>query len=350
MKKIFVMAYLRNNLGDDMFVMELLNRYPDVEFYVEVVEIKYAKAFEKKNNVKIIINENETFEKIDINQYDGYVYIGGSIFMEGGKVYNLDEGCLEFVKKCKILNKPFYYISSNYGPYQTEKYFNLSKETFKQCTDLCFRDQYSYNLFKDISTVRYAPDVLFSYEIAECKKEKDTIGISIIDLEIRENLRHKEDEYIQFLFNNINLYLQEGKNIYLFSFCNDEGDEKAIQKILNKFKDSDYKNRITVVRYNENIEEFLAIYKKMEYMICQRFHSLVLSYICRQKFYAISYSKKICNIIKELNLCDKYIKLEEITAQKIITLEDFYDVEEENLREIKKKSLEQFRELDKFLK
>lgn len=350
MKKIFVMAYLRNNLGDDMFVMELLNRYPDVEFYVEVVDMKYAKALEKKNNVKIIINENETFEKIDINQYDGYVYIGGSIFMEGGKVYNLDEGCLEFVKKCKILNKPFYYIGSNYGPYQTEKYFNLSKETFKQCTDLCFRDQYSYNLFKDISTVRYAPDVLFSYEIEECKKEKNTIGISIIDLEIRENLRHKEDEYIQFLFNNINLYLKNEKNIYLFSFCNDEGDEKAIQKILNKFKNSDYKNRITVVRYNENIEEFLAIYKKMEYMICQRFHSLVLSYICNQKFYVISYSQKICNIIKELNLCDKYIKLEEITAQKTIALEDFYDVKEENLEGIKKKSLEQFRELDKFLK
>ena len=350
MKKIFVMAYLRNNLGDDMFVMELLNRYPDVEFYVEVVDMKYAKALEKENNVKIIINENETFEKIDINQYDGYVYIGGSIFMEGGKVYNLDEGCLEFVKKCKILNKPFYYISSNYGPYQTEKYFNLSKETFKQCTDLCFRDQYSYNLFKDISTVRYAPDVLFSYEIEECKKEKNTIGISIIDLEIRENLRHKEDEYIQFLFNNINLYLKNEKNIYLFSFCNDEGDEKAIQKILNKFKNSDYKNRITVVRYNENIEEFLAIYKKMEYMICQRFHSLVLSYICNQKFYVISYSQKICNIIKELNLCDKYIKLEEITAQKTIALEDFYDVKEENLEGIKKKSLEQFRELDKFLK
>lgn len=350
MKKIFVMAYLRNNLGDDMFVMELLNRYPDVEFYVEVVDMKYAKALEKKNNVKIIINENETFEKIDINQYDGYVYIGGSIFMEGGKVYNLDEGCLEFVKKCKILNKPFYYISSNYGPYQTEKYFNLSKETFKQCTDLCFRDQYSYNLFKDISTVRYAPDVLFSYEIEECKKEKNTIGISIIDLEIRENLRHKEDEYIQFLFNNINLYLKNEKNIYLFSFCNDEGDGKAIQKILNKFKNSDYKNRITVVRYNENIEEFLAIYKKMEYMICQRFHSLVLSYICNQKFYVISYSQKICNIIKELNLCDKYIKLEEITAQKTIALEDFYDVKEENLKGIKKKSLEQFRELDKFLK
>ena len=350
MKKIFIMAYLRNNLGDDMFVMELLNRYPNVEFYIEVVDLKYAKAFEKKHNVKVLINKNETFEKIDIYQYDGYVYIGGSIFMEGGKVYNLDEGCLEFMKKCKTLNKPFYYISSNYGPYQTRKYFDLSKETFKECTDLCFRDQYSYNLFKDIPTVRYAPDVLFSYDIGKYEKEKDTIGISMIDLEIRENLRHKEEEYIQFLCNNINLYLKEGKDIYLFSFCNDEGDEKAIEKILNKFKNSDYKKRITVVKYNENIEEFLNIYKKMEYMVCQRFHSLILSYIYHQKFYVISYSKKICNIIKELNICDKYIKLEEITAQKIIKLEDFYNVEEEKLKEIKKHSLEQFKELDKFLK
>ena len=105
-----------------------------------------------------------------------------------------------------------------------------------------------------------------------------------------------------------------------------------------------------MVRYNENIEAFLDIYRKMEYMICQRFHSLVLSYICGQKFYAISYSKKICNIIKELNLCNEYIKLEDITAQKTIKLEDFFNVEENKLKDIKKHALEQFKELDKFLK
>lgn len=92
--------------------------------------------------------------------------------MEGGQVYNLDETCLEFTKKCKMLNRPFYYISSNYGPYQTQRYFDLSKKTFENCTDLCFRNKYSYELFKDINTIRYAPDVLFSYDIGECKKEK----------------------------------------------------------------------------------------------------------------------------------------------------------------------------------
>ena len=42
------MAYLRNNLGDDLFVSELINRYPNVKFYIEVIDLKYAKAFEKK--------------------------------------------------------------------------------------------------------------------------------------------------------------------------------------------------------------------------------------------------------------------------------------------------------------
>lgn len=349
MKKIFVMAYLRNNLGDDLFILDLINRYPDVEFYIEVIDLKYAKAFEKKKNIKVSVNEKENFEKIDVYKYDGYIYIGGSIFMEGGKVYNLDEGCLAFMKKCRALNKPFYYISSNYGPYQTETYFNLSRETFKQCTDLCFRDKYSYNLFKDIPSVRYAPDVLFSHDIGKCEKEKDTLGISIIDLEIRGNLKSKEEEYIQFLVNNIYNYLKNGKKVYLFSFCNIEGDEKAIHKVLSKIE-SKYKDNIYEIKYNGNIEQFLEAYKKMEYMICQRFHALILSYICQQKIYVISYSKKIDNIIKELHLCDKYMKLEEISSEKIIKEKDFYNIEEVKMKKIKKDALKQYEKLDEFLK
>ena len=124
MKKIFVMAYLRNNFDDDLFVSELIDRYPKDMFYIDVIDMRFAESFKDRNNVEITLSEEENFRKIDVNKYDGYVYIGGSIFMEGGKVYNLDEDCFNFVKKCKEKNKPFFYISSNYGPYKTEKYFN----------------------------------------------------------------------------------------------------------------------------------------------------------------------------------------------------------------------------------
>lgn len=345
MKKVFVMAYLRNNLGDDLFVTELINRYPDANFYIDVLDYKYAQVFKDKKNVEIKIEKEENFSKIEIDNYDGFVYIGGSIFMEGGKVYNLDEECLEFIKLCRKKQKPFFYISSNYGPYKTKKYFELSKKTFEECSDICFRDEYSYNLFKDIKTVRYAPDLLFSYKIDNIEKEKNSIGISVIDLSIRDDLKNKEADYIKFLVNNINNFLNEGKRIYLFSFCKEEKDEIAIKKVQEEIREKD---RIEIVKYNNDIERFLNIYKKMEYMICQRFHSLILSCICNQKFFVISYSQKIDNIIDELKLCSNYMKHKDLKANDIINIKDFSVVE--NINIIKKEAEKQFYELDKFLK
>ena len=91
MKKILVFAYLRNNVGDDLFVVELLTRYPNHIFYINVLEEKYGKPFKKYKNAIIQKVDEENFNGIEIESYDGFVYIGGSIFMEGGKVYNLDE-------------------------------------------------------------------------------------------------------------------------------------------------------------------------------------------------------------------------------------------------------------------
>ena len=348
MKKIFIMAYLRNNLGDDLFVTELINRYPNTKFYIDVIDPKYAKVFKNNKNVEIEIEEEENFEKIDIEKYDGFVYIGGSIFMEGGKVYNLDKPCVNFIKLCKKNKKPFFYISSNYGPYKTQEYFELSKEAFRECSDICFRDEYSYNLFKDIKNVRYAPDLLFSYNIEANEIEENSIGISIIDLSIREDLKDKEEEYVQFLVNNIQNFVDIGKKVYLFSFCKEENDEKAIEKIINKIEDKNIKEKIQIITYNDNIEKFLKIYRKMEYMICQRFHSLILSCICSQKIFVISYSQKIDNVIDELNLCENYKKHKEINSQDIINLKDFSKVK--NIDVIKKEAEKQFYELDKFLK
>lgn len=347
MKKIFIMAYLRNNLGDDLFVKELINRYPNEKFYIDVIDLKYGEVFRNSKNVEVRIEKEENFNKIEINQYDAFIYIGGSIFMEGGKVYNLDENCVNFIKNCKEKNKPFFYISSNYGPYKTNKYFELSKQAFSSCTDICFRDEYSYNLFKDIGSVRYEPDLLFSYKIDNIEKEKNSVGISVIDLEIREKLKHKEEEYVKFLVSNIEKFLQEGKNIYLFSFCKEEDDEKAIEKVLENIKNKEERNKIKVIKYNNNLRDFLNIYKKMEYMVCQRFHSLILSCVCNQKIFVVSYSKKIDNVIEELKLGVNYIKHKNLKEDEKLNFIEFREAK--NIEKIKTEAEKQFKELDKFI-
>ena len=53
--------------------------------------------------------------------------------------------------------------------------------------------------------------------------------------------------------------------------------------------------------------------------------------------------------MEDLKLCDKYLKLREISQDKIIELKDFNKVDEVNLKNIKKESKKQFEKLDEFL-
>lgn len=349
-KKIFIMAYARVNLGDDLFIITLLEKYKNIDFYIGVKKIEYAKAFENYENITIIKEEQENFDNKIPEDYDAYIYVGGSIFMEGGKVYNLDEGCNDFMKQCRKKGIPFFYISSNYGPYQTQKYFNLSKDTFKNCTDICFRDTYSYSLFKDIPTVRYAPDLIFNIEEKNnIDIKKDTIGISVIDMSIRNDLAKYESKYIHCMTHNIIEYIEQGKDIYLFSFCKEENDEKAIENIIKQIPEQ-YREKVHKVYYDGNIKEYIKKYKSMEYMICCRFHAMILSVAYEQKMYVLSYSNKISNVMKDLLLTQKYTNIEDLEKKTAITLKDFKVIDKDKLQEIKKKSQKQLEKLDEWVK
>lgn len=348
-KKVFIMAYARVNLGDDLFVITLLEKYKNIDFYIGVKKIEYAKAFENYENITIIKEEQENFGNKIPENYDAYIYVGGSIFMEGGKVYNLDEGCNDFMKQCRKKNIPFFYISSNYGPYQTQKYFDLSRDTFKNCTDICFRDIYSYELFKDIPTVRYAPDLIFNIEKNDIEIQKDTIGISVIDMGIRKNLAQYELQYTKCMIYNIIEYIKQGKEVYLFSFCKAESDEKAIENIIEQIPEQ-YKEKVRKVYYNGNIKQYIKKYKSMEYMICCRFHAMILSLAYEQKMYVLSYSNKINNVMKDLSLTQKYTNIEDLEEKTAIMLKDFKAIDKDKLQDIKKKSQKQLEKLDEWVK
>ena len=340
-KKVFLMAYARQNLGDDLFIKMLLDRYPMQEFYMKIKNPEFLSELDKSYNNLHIIEGMDTDEELfntDVNKYDTYIYIGGSIFMEGGKVYNLSPKFYDFIKRCKQNNKSFCYVSCNYGPYQTQEYFNLSRKTFAECTDICFRDKYSYNLFKDIKTVRYAPDFAFTYPINKKDKIKNSVGISIIDLSIRKDLKNKEQDYLNMLIRNIKKYLDDGKSVYLYSFCQHEGDEKTIDRILEKFKDND---KIKAVKYDGNIDKFLSIYSQMEYMICSRFHAMILSSIANQKMYIMSYSKKIDNVLEDLKIQAPIIYFKDINSELEINLNSFKSVENSLINSIIEKAANQ---------
>jgi colanic acid/amylovoran biosynthesis protein len=349
LKKIFLISYARKNLGDDLFIKMLLERYPMHEFYMKIKKPEYLEYFSKYENFHIIegIDSGEELYHSNINDYDAYIYVGGSIFMEGKKGYNLSEEALDFIKRCKESNIPFCYASCNYGPYQTEEYFNLSKKVFSTCSDICFRDRYSYELFQDIENVRYAPDFVFTYPVINEEKIKDSIGITVIDLHIREDLKDKENEYIQMLINNINEYIKQGKKVYLYSFCKREGDENTIDQVAEKVNDNE---NLIVIKYNGNIEEFLKVYNKMEYIICARFHAMILSSLLNQKMYIMSYSAKIDHVNEDLGFNLPTIHFEDISSETLIYLDEFKSVDQEELAQIAEKAKQQEQAIENILK
>ena len=46
-KKVLLFTYSKANFGDDLFVYILANRYKNIEFYIQIQEPKYKKAFER---------------------------------------------------------------------------------------------------------------------------------------------------------------------------------------------------------------------------------------------------------------------------------------------------------------
>ncbi len=346
MKKIFILAYARANVGDDLFIYILLRKYKNVHFFINIKEPQNQKAFKQFPNITIISEKERNLTKENATEFDGYIYIGGSIFMEGGVVYNISEQFLDFLKACNKNNIPFFYVSSNFGPYYTQEYFDLARKTYKEIKDICFRDKYSYNMFKDIKTVRYAPDFAFSYDSTSVVKEKDTVGISMIDLSIRSDIKEKKNEYFKLIKNSIEDYIKQNKQVYLFSFCQYEGDEKTIKELLEILPNI---NNIHKVLYNGHIEEFLNIYSKMEYMLCTRFHAMVLSCVFNQKKYILSYSKKIENVIEDLKLAKNYGRFTEIERYNNILLEEYERMEKTELEKIVKESSKQIKAFDKFI-
>lgn len=316
-------GYTRNNLGDDMFIRFLVSSYPNVNFYINIKHEKHIKPFEGLENLTINICENV----LDVNalkNIDACVYIAGSIFMEKGNALKHLKELSIFIEKCKQNGIPYYFISSNYGPYETEEYFNISKNIFLNCADICFRDTYSYNLFSSIDTVRLAPDYLFSYNYDSYigNVKKDTVGITVIDVSVRKNLVKYEKSYIQYVKLLVEKYISEGKRVILISFCEQEGDEKAIEKIIDNMQER-YASKVEKLLYKGNIDLFLKEYSKIEYMLCTRFHSMVISTMLNQKTYCLSYSTKLDNVISDLELYNDFLKIDCLDNEKSVNLDKF---------------------------
>src|SRR5699024_12844901 len=132
MKKVMIYAYTKFNLGDDLFIKVLCERYPNVKFVLYAPK-EYKFVFNQINNLQVIpsnsfiirfinlalrqIRKGLSIRQFVANRCNAAVYIGGSIFMQQDNW----QQTLRKKEKMKIKNKPFYVIGANFEPYQDKE-------------------------------------------------------------------------------------------------------------------------------------------------------------------------------------------------------------------------------------
>jgi colanic acid/amylovoran biosynthesis protein len=166
-----------------------------------------------------------------------------------------------------------YFLGCSFGPFKSENYYNSYTDLFKMSDDVCFRDSYSYELFKGHSNIRMAPDILCSYSINKIEKTNNSIGYSIINPNHKFGLAKHFEEYINYISNNIVKNLQDGLDVSLLSFCEKEADMIAIETILKRIPVK-MRQQISIVNYSGDIKSVISIISKLEYFVAGRFHAV----------------------------------------------------------------------------
>lgn len=362
-KKLFVDIYLAKNIGDDLFLDILAKKFPNANFTVNYVGNEYDNFLKSYQNVqrrtytlvdKILQRlklKNTLTNYKDISEnYDALIFIGGSIFREESYHNELYADRLRLVEQFKKKNKPIYVIGSNFGPYYSDDFYEDYRNFYKMCTDVCFRDQYSYNLFSDLENVRLAPDVVFQLDINEfqSKDKNQIIGFSIIDVNHKPGLSKYEEQYINSTIQTMKKIIDEGYICQLMSFCTKEGDMRMIEKIMNRI-DCDYKDKIKIYEYRGNIEEALSIIATFRMFVAARFHANILSQLFGIGVLPVIYSSKTSNLLDDLNLNKIKITMDDLHLQydDDILMESFFNYTD--VEQLKLASKNQFMCLSRFI-
>lgn len=355
MKKVMLYAYTNTNLGDDLFLKILCERYPQIEFWTFAPR-KYDPFVKQYPNLKFIINDSLIYRianKVSrtilkkelktkyIKDIEATIYIGGSLFME----QNNWPALLELLKARKRKDTPFFLLGANFGPYENPKFLSMHKEEFGKYEDICFRDKKSYGLFKDLANTRMASDIVFQLKSEKnlIEIEENSVIISVIKPSIRTELKGLDNNYFENIRSIIKYYTSKGNKIYLVSFCEAEGDMEAIDKIKIGISEN-----IDIVNYDgSNLSYVLNLFNNCGIVYATRFHAMILGWVNNKKVFPIVYSDKMINVINDCGFKGSFCDIRNENYYINFPIGDNQKLE--NVKILKEDSEKHFFKLDKLL-
>ena len=334
-----------------MFVQMMVRRYPEKMFHLQA-NPKFCANLKSEPNLHINSKSKALIYRVmqkinpqrlnkiygrEMARSDAVIRIGGSIFIE--RADSVDKFFSE-------TNKNLFIMGANFGPYRTQTFFDTRKQRLQCAADCCFRDRYSYQLFSDILTVRYAPDILFGYPYLPAPVTGDHIGISVIDFTGRNATAELQKQYEKGLANICDYWTGSGKTVVLLGFCELEGDGNASDRVLAACRN---KSLIRQVNYHGDIDAILDEMNHCNILYATRFHAMILGWTMQKKVVPLIYSEKQRHVIEDIDFKGVVWDLKEELNDRIICA-DTETLDAVLLNQLVSESMSHFSAFDGFVK
>lgn len=320
--KVMLFAYLDNNIGDDLMLKLISERFPDFKFYFYTSNTVVKNTL---NQFKNFISRDPADRNNDLVFVDGILSIGGSIFNDlnniRGKLSRIKK--ILFLNKAKKQGKKIITLGCNLGPYSDQLGVFLTLFELRMNSLVTVRDKASYDLInsnRKLNNLHLADDIVYNLNFTSCLDIKSGLGISAFrsthkgenNYQNYQALAKIADEYIK----------KNNKIVRIFAFDSEaENDLSAAHHI---FELIDNKNMVKIIPYIGNFDNFLSEFGGCECHIAIRFHSAILSDIFKIPFYPVAYSNKMKEFI-----CDKFPDFDLINISSLqLDKFDFFSVVE----------------------
>jgi len=357
MKRVLLRFFSANNLGDDLFVKVITDRYVDI--FTTFVNC-YNPSLDNIGNLHTIrrpklyylmykmlarvTHKRNLWLHNQLLHNDLLLYVGGSIFQQEEHIQAWHREEL-FYQQC---NKPYYILGSNVGPYRDkEEFFKILRSIFSRAFDVCFRDTASYDEFKSISNIRVASDVVFTLNTNDLRISDEGVAVfSIINCRKRFD-KDIYEEYESLIVELTERLVARGQKVCYVSFWNSDGDTDAAIGIHNRLCEES-KAIVNILEYSGNINEVLQVFASCSFVVATRFHATILGLLLGKRVLPIAYSDKTTNILYDMGFTDNVIDINNIDKFDMKTF-DFDQIRPFDISDQVKLAEKQFQMLDKVL-
>ena len=320
MKKILLIgSYGRGNLGDDAFIYSAIKLFPNCEIYINSANDDLLPA-DIRAQVKTIHTTGlrDLFVKIrTMFSVSHIVYCGGDLWVElyGDTFPRISLYKMAVLNFClRIIGKKIAYFGCGAGNIRGYSLL-LARFSARLADTIITREQHTKNLL-GLEKISVLPDLTINLFDNTTRKHVPTkeIGISVMYY-----IPQPEINYEKYLTSVISL-IKELKDTYDFRIklipmliSDDKHDDLSVCKeIMDRFGASN-SDELSIIEYS-SVHDFLGQLAKFDFVISTTLHTNILAILSGVPAVGISYRPKVSNFFKDINLSDKAVEIDKISA------------------------------------